>query len=321
MFKTQIVKRSAVIICIISGIHGSIPAQQKNRVKIEEVATFGGDDMDELYQWAGICSDDEDNIYVTDLMDYSIKKLEGHSGMLVGRTGRRGSGPGEFIALREIKYNNNLLYITDQGNPGIHVFDVELNYKYHINYLWPIYDFEVLDNKHIIIAPLKMDNSCKMTIIDSLGNPIADLSYSQKSAEGILDAVKFQLDPLNNIYLIYTFKDIIMKLDIEGNQQWRTNVYGGNKSVKLKNIKGYNLPEEVIFKEVALDTAGNLFVLSGHKAKNRSRDVYVITNSGEFFDTVTLVEASHTIFIDSKNYLFARAGLGTSIKKYKIQYR
>jgi hypothetical protein len=92
------------------------------KVVLKEVLSIGGEEKDILFQWAGVTTDLSNNIYLTDSIDYSIKKFK-EDGTLLKKAGRRGQGPGEFLAPRLIKYFDRFLYVTDQNKPGIQVFD------------------------------------------------------------------------------------------------------------------------------------------------------------------------------------------------------
>jgi hypothetical protein len=90
---------------------------------------------------------------------------------------------------------------------------------------------------------------------------------------------------------------------------------------KSKNLRGVETPEQNIYKDIALDTAGNIFVLGGSYSKNKSCDIYVLTSDGELAETLSLPEPSHCIYIDRRNYLYARGSMGACLKKYKILYQ
>lgn len=304
------------LFCTISA--GSLCAQHFHRVSIEEVLSIGSDENEELYQWAGLSTDATGNVYISDIMDYSIKKFDTH-GHLIKKTGRKGRGFGEFMAIRLVSFYDNLIYVTDQGNPGIHVFDRDLNYKYHINYSLPIVDLKILAHNQIVISSALMQNRGQLVVVDSLGKKQYEIPYSRDEKKAMMNAVCFEFDKNHNIYLNFMFEDVIKKVDREGEELWKIGMYGGKKS-EIKNIKGMKLPKNVVYKDIALDTARNVFVLGGSFAKHKSRDIYVLTREGKHITTFTLPEPTHCIHIDDYNYLYARAAMGTILKKYRIIY-
>jgi hypothetical protein len=48
---------------------------------------------------------------------------------LIKKTGRKGQGPGQFLAPRYLGISGELIYVTDQFKPGIQVFDKNLSYS------------------------------------------------------------------------------------------------------------------------------------------------------------------------------------------------
>ena len=93
------------------------------RVSLDEILSIGTLDDDRLFMWVGISVDENGFIYVSDGMDYSIKKFD-TSGNLIKKTGRKGQGPGEFLSPRSLDLSDRSLYILDQNIPGINVFDI-----------------------------------------------------------------------------------------------------------------------------------------------------------------------------------------------------
>ena len=80
------------------------------------------------------------------------------------------------------------------------------------------------------------------------------------------------------------------------------------------------LPTKLVYKDIALDSSGNVFILGGSFSKNPSSDIYVLSPEGELLTTITLPETSHCIYIDSRNFLYSRANEGVTLKKFRLKY-
>jgi len=319
--KYNLLKFSLLLFCLISS-GSSLYGQLLTKIFLKEVLSIGSTESNDIYQWASVCTDDSSNIYLTDIMDYSIKKFD-KSGKLLQKTGRRGRGPGEFTAIRLISFKDGLIYVTDQYKPGIQVFDKNLNYKRNINYYKPIVDIKVVSPNKIVIAGGSMQKGKYIDVIDSSGHELYSIPYCHsKNKEGfLLDAIHFKIDNNDNIYIAYIFKDIIEKVNKNGAKLlWTKSLFHGKRTT-IKNIKDMNLPQDIFYKCVELDTLGNVFILGGSFSKNKSRDVYVFTPNGKYITTFTLPYPTHYIYIDKQNYLYSRADMGTVLKKYKMIYK
>lgn len=295
-----------------------LSGKELRKISLEEVLSIGSLDDDILFQWAGVFADSIGNIYVTDAMDYSLKKFDSQ-GNFIKKAGRKGQGPGEFMAPRLLDSSDRFLYATDQYRLGVQVFDRELNFKRHIPIKKPIADLKILSDSQIAVATMLMDKMASILIYNTEGEITGEFRYSEKKSPLMMDMVSFDFDKDRNLYLAYTFQDRIEKFDRKENRLWSKKLLK-IKKIKKKKISFYEVPTQVVYKDVALDSLGHLFVLGGHFSKNRSRDVYVISHGGEHLTTFTLPETSHCIFIDGKNFLYSRANEGITLKKYRMSY-
>lgn len=305
-----------LLITLFSNLFSS--GNELKKVTLEEVLSIGSLDDDLLFQWTGVVADSQGNIYVLDAMDYSLKKF-GPQGELIKKVGRKGQGPGEFVAPRLLDCSQKFLYATDQHLFGLQVFDTELNFKRRILIEIPIADFKILSDSQFAVATISINKTPSIFIFDNHGKLVRKIKYFEKSLPLMMDMVSFEFDSQGNLYLAFTFQDKIEKFDKKEKKLWTKKLFKGKKA-KRKKVASYMVPSDIVYKDVALDTAGNLFILGGSFSKNRSRDVYVLSPKGKYLTTFTLPEASHCLYIDHKNFLYSRAGEGITLKKYKIRY-
>ncbi|HZX10893.1 MAG TPA: hypothetical protein VFG01_08085 [Acidobacteriota bacterium] len=285
---------------------------QDVKIKIKEVLTIGNDPKSIIFQWVGLTTDQENSIYITDLKEYSVKKYD-PDGKFIKRTGRKGQGPGEFLTPGPIQFYDGFLYIGQIQHPGIQVFDTELNYIKSIPLKQPLISFQVIGNEQIA-GSMFMGN--KIQLYDFKGREINAIPYIQND-DFMLNAVEFRINK-ENLYICFQWKDIISKLSLTGKKIWERNILKVKK-VKTKKIKNFTLPQDICFKTITFDCDKNLiYVLGGHLSENASRDIYVLTQEGKWVDTITLPEPTHTIHIDSENFLLSRSEYGTLIKKFKL---
>jgi len=288
------------------------------KILIEEVLSIGSLDDDVLYQWVGVVSDSNRCIYVTDNMDYSLKKFN-KKGNLLKKTGRKGQGPGEFLAPRYLDISNELLYVTDQFRLEIQVFDENLNYSHSVPISIPVSDLKVISGDEIAVATISMSKTGTIFIFDSKGSIKRELLYSDKTSHLMMDMVNFDFDSQGNIYLVYNYKDKIEKIDPEGRKIWSKKLLK-IKEIKREKVGQFTIPTKLVYKDIALDRSGNLFILGGGFSKNPSCDVYVLSPEGKRLTTFTLPDSSHCIYIDGADFLYSRANEGVTLKKFRIKY-
>jgi len=266
----------------------------------------------------GVISDSDSYIYVTDNMDYSLKKFD-DQGTLIKKTGRKGQGPGEFLAPRYLGISNEFLYVTDQFKSEIQVFDKNLNYSRSLPISMPVSDLKVLSDDKIAVTTISMAKTGRIFIFNSKGKVKRELLYSDKKSPLMMDNVNFDFDSQGNFYVVYNYQDKIEKFDPEGRKIWTKKLLN-IKKIKREKVGQFTLPTKFVYKDVALDSSGNLFILGGGFSKNPSCDVYVLTPEGNHLTTLTLPDSSHCIYVDGNDFLYSRANEGVTLRKFKIEY-
>lgn len=284
-------------------------------IKIKEALTIGNERRGIIFQWVGLTTDPENNIYITDLKDYSVKKYNSE-GKFLKKAGRKGQGPGEFLTPGPIDFHDGFLYIGQIQHPGIQIFDTDLNYIKSIPINQPLISFQAVGNDQIA-GSIFLGN--KIQLYDFDGKEAMAIPYVQNE-DFMLNAVEFRMFN-NNLYVCFQWKDIICKFSFTGKKIWERNILKVKK-IKTKKIKNFTLPQDICFKTITSDCERNfIFVLGGHLSKNVNRDVYVLTPKGKWVDTITLPEQTHTIHIDSENFLLSRSEYGTLVKKFKLIFQ
>ena len=175
------------------------------KLALEEVLSIGDLDDDTLFQWVGVTADSVGHIYVTDAMDYSLKKFDA-DGNLLDKTGRRGQGPGEFTAPRLLDCSEDFLFVTEQYQPVIKVFDKKLQYKFQIPLDGPAGDMKVLGNDLVAVVALSAKSVSNLCFYDREGNIVKKMIFSEDHSRLLMDMVSFDLDGKGNL-LLRTKKD------------------------------------------------------------------------------------------------------------------
>jgi len=283
------------------------------------MVTIGSEEDSLLYRWVTSANDDEGKIYVTDMLDCSVKKFD-DIGNFIKKVGRRGQGPGEFTTPATIRFHDGYLFVSEQQMPGIQVFDKDLNFKYRIPFSIPISDFHVFnENKILLISP--MNNS--YCYIDKKGNILKTISFQNKTSKNMFMMIKkIAVDNGSNKYFLSQFKGELEKYDINDKHIWTVNLQNNPREIKFKkSFQGMNMdiPERMLFKGITVDKNGRILALVGQAAVNSSRSIVILDPSGKQVGEMVLPEASHTLYCDKSNRLYVGRNQGTSLKVYQLE--
>ncbi|OVE78885.1 hypothetical protein BVY01_04175 [bacterium I07] len=287
-------------------------------VRLVPVLEFGSERDSELFQWAAMCTDNSGHVYITDMMDYSLKKFS-DQGALIRKTGGKGKEPGKFTAPRLVQCTEKFVYVTDQYLNGIQVFNHSLDFQYRIPYQHPILDMIADGQADLWIESFSLSPPGSLEHIDLNGIIKKTIDYMPGKPKSIFNTVSYDHYQGDRFILAFKFVDRIMLIHENGSIDWEINVLGGIQSGS-SGIFRMKIPSEVIFNDVAVDTSGFVYVLAGSRTENKGRDIFIISPLGCQRGKITLDETSHFLHIDTSNHLYVRGSNGSILKKYRIDY-
>jgi hypothetical protein len=222
---------------------------------------IGGENKEIIFQWAGICTDSKGSIYLSDMMDFSLKKLD-WNGNLILKCGRKGQGPGEFTGIRHITYGDSQVYVVDQYSSGIQVFSSDLEYLFRIPVQYPVQDLAFWKKDRLMIAPLSVTGSGRLLLVDHRGNEILKLIFAEHCSFPLGNTVRFEVLSDSTLILMYQFSDRIQCIDIRGFLIWETSLLGCHE-VNQVEARGFQVPEKIIFTDIACDSQDSIYILGG----------------------------------------------------------
>jgi hypothetical protein len=287
--------------------------------RLEEVLSIGGPKSDLLSMWVGLAVDADGFLYVTDNIQCRLMKFDAQ-GRLVKKTGRRGRGPGEFLAPREVDISAQAVYVVDAKIPAIQVFDKDLNYRRRIPLSCGVMEIQCLPNDLLAVPGISMIPSevGKVIILDQAGRHLRSVAFTSPEKNAGLVKAYFVFAPGGEMYAAQSFVDRIIKVDAEGKAVWARSLFDPAQ-VKAKYKTFMGLPRSSAYLDIALDQQGRLFVLGGTYSRNPRRDIYVLSpDDGRLIKTLILPESSHCLCFDHKGFLYSRADEGMTLKKYRI---
>jgi hypothetical protein len=286
---------------------------------LQEVLSIGGLSEDKLLMWVGLAVDEDGRMFVTDALDFSIKVFDAGGGLL-RRAARAGSGPGRFQAIRELGLSRASVYVTDQYRPEISVFNKELEFERVIPISRALSCLRVGRDDTLAGVGLTMNKGERASVwlADRQGRTTGEIIYGIDPHNPAADRACFAFSG-KDLVLAYNFKDRVERIDRQGRKAWSRSLFH-LPDVPLKSFLGMMLPKTFIYKDVAVDSAGRIYILGGGFANPPSREVYVLTPEGELLTKITLPDTSHCLAIDSKDFLYSRADDGLTIKKFKVLF-
>jgi len=287
--------------------------------RLEEVLSIGGPKSDLLSMWVGLAVDADGSLYVTDNLQCSLMKFDSQ-GKLMKKAGRRGTGPGEFSAPRQVDVSAQAVYVVDAKIPAVQVFDKELNFQRRIPLPYAVQEIQALADGSLAMPGnlfLKTEFG-KVIIRDQTGKPLRSMPFHPPGKKAVESSVFFIFTASGEMYTALAFLDCIAKVDAQGKPVWTKSLFDpAEVKAQYKTFMGY--PRTLIYIDVALDPEGRLFVLGGKIGRNHNRDVYILSpTDGRLIGTLTLPQASHCLYLDRKGFLYSRADNGLTLKKYKI---
>jgi hypothetical protein len=295
------------------------PAKPAVKAVLQEVLSVGGVSDNRLLMWVGLAVDEEGRMFVTDALDYSIKVFDAQ-GRMIRKAGRAGSGPGQFQAIRDIGLSRSSVYVTDQYRPEISVFDRQLEFQRSIPLSRAISYLRVGPDETLAASALtlKKGDRAAIWLADGQGRTTGEIAYGITPDNPASDRACFAFLG-RDIVLAYNFKDRVERIDCQGRKAWSRSLFQW-PDVPMKSFLGMKLPKKFVYKDVAVDSAGRIYILAGGLADRPSQEVYVLTPNGELLTKITLPDTSHCIVIDSRDFLYCRADEGVTIKKFKVQF-
>lgn len=303
-----------ILAALAGGQEKSVP-----KIALEEVLAIGNPDDDRLYQWTGVAADDRGDIYILDAIDASLKKFDGQ-GNFVGRTGRKGQGPGEFGFPVLLALEGDRLYVADQGRLGIQVFDRSLHFLKSIPQSRPINLLRAHSPGRLAIKALTVPGkAARLNVIDGDGRTVSEFVFLDKVEAFLEDSVSVAFDAEGNAYLAYLHQDRIEKRDPRGRLMWVRTPRGGAAGGTEK-IKDLTIASKMFSLDIAIDPQGRLFVLEAGATPHPGRDVLVYGAEGGVLASLILPDPSHCLYIDRRGFLYARANEGVTLKKYRILF-
>lgn len=306
----------SIILCSMafSTMHGFAQTQPPSTLSL--IRTIGT--RSELYSIAGISTDLRGNIFVTDVLDYAVKKFDG-KGRLLERVGHRGYGPGEFRSPAYSVFCHDTLAVLQVQDPRIQIFDRDLSY---------LGEFSVADAMPIDIACTPCGWLGVAIIVDSAHGgvllypnmcgrfPRRILFQRTGKKHPLYGATRIGLCHDGTVVAAYLFMNRVELYTRTGRLLRQFTVPA--MSEFIGDGEGTSVPEKTYIRRVLTRANGEIILVGGTEAPNPGRDLFVFNREGTYLGTRTLPEKSRVICVGEQGSLYAAEEFGTSIRKFLV---
>lgn len=294
-----------------------------------------GDPNHIFYKPRCVTRDEKGNIYLLDSGNYRIQVFD-NEGKFRLSFGKKGEGPGEFLAMNIIKYlNDQKLYVIDNRLRRISIFEANGNFKHSFNTKGIYQDIIMLKNGNIVAANLQFrEDHRPIHIFDQRGNLIDRFGTVEEPSPGYFEKTKsfprlvselsyahsfhLAVDSTDNIYYSQSNPYNIKKYDSHGTfinsfgKKWDLdfNYYPNKKRIDGRIISG--LPK-------ILAAAGNISIFDNKyifiqiidaQDKKRWIDVYnldgkYVTSYSFYFHNINLPKGGASYSnLNDKNFYY-----------------
>lgn len=311
----MIVNYFSTTLLIISLIPLYILEGDRVAIEIKEELTIGNERGGEIFRIDGIAVDEDQNIYVTDYYDYSIKKFY-NEGQYVKKAGGKGRGPGEFQSPATIALYKDTLAIIDLKRPAIQIYNTNLEFIRSFNNPQTFsIDIDINSKAELFVVSYTTNPDDRLVVYDSYGRYIKRIILKQQpSHDVLLNSINVSIDDSDNIYVAHLFLNKIEKYDKNGNFIRNFSISPIYKQAEPAMKK--DAPEAFI--RSSSICGKYLFILGGRATGKDKRDVYIFNLDGELISSMILPEATRLVGSDKNNRIYLTALEGTILKKYYL---
>jgi len=270
-----------------------------------------------LYSVSGISADRWNNVYVSDILDYAVKKFN-PSGAFVARVGRRGTGPGEFRnPALSIVVGEKLLVLQTTVN-RIQVFDTSLAYRngFAVQGGMPV-DMAPLAPEGVAIALYSDTARAALLLYDSPESRAPRRIHLKPTGKKhpLYGAVRMSVSPEGAFVIAYLFLNRVEIYSRRGSliRRFSLGALGGEE------IDDGQVPERTFFRKVIVDRSRRILLLGGNRAPHPGRDLFVCSMKGSLLRTFLLPFRTRTIAPGEHDTFYATDEGGTCVGKYDIR--
>ncbi len=312
-----------IIILILADGH-SFARQQVKSISVKEVCSVGNPDGSSFIQVGDVAVDSKGNIYVTDRYQYKVKKFD-RQGRYLSEFGGRGKGVGKFQAGPfKIDCASDTIAVVDVGTPNVLFSTIDFKMLGEFTAHGPIVDIAFDGKGRLYAAAIPGgDNDEVIKLYDKKGEVVAHIPLRPMRNDLAYQMTMLAVDPRNRLVVAFSYNNRVIIYSEAHQVLTEFKVQGLPDEAAAENFNGEQkgaIPEGEIFRDVACDGKGWIYLLGGFYSRHPNRDVYVFNEQGELVASFVLPDESGMLSIDRQGYLYTRERQRTVVKKYILIY-
>ena len=307
------------------------------RITIREISSLGESEESFVFQIGDVKIGEDGSIYIADVKRFSVSKFS-REGKFLKKVGRHGEGPGEFRqAPKNLALRRDTLFVGDGGvTRMMHLFSADLDYlsSFQVSDIATGADVDDQNNLYVSYMPSSLFPEKKpFEIYTPDGELKASLGMEDLSKYSLVNAFNFRIDEDGFVIVVFGFQNRIQIHDPSGKLVKQFSIPGlpqtsplrERKRSGIRNSRANKLlekvayvPEEIIFRQMALDHRAHIYIQGGDYSEKG--EVYILNHHGELINTFTLPPGHLLKEIDHDGFLYATSAQNTLLKKYELVY-
>lgn len=292
-------------------------------LRVKEKLVVGNRPEHWILNAQGVVRISNDAFVVSDKLDYKLKKFD-MNGKIIAEVGKRGRGPGGFRGPGPLDSYKDIIAIADFASPRVQIFSSRLEYKSSFHAPGPVFDLCFDEEGNLWLGVLAGRANQNLYKVDLSGKVVHTIRLRNTTDSEFDQLFSFSISQAGDIIVAYAYQNKIEIWDRNGNFKTEFQVPGIPLRPKKKTIsqglfkKGIEVPEDDLFRSVAVDSKNNIFVLADHYTNNPGRDIYVLNSDGKLISLVTLPYRSYGIGIGPSDELYSIEQNRTLIRVYQL---
>lgn len=220
----------------------------------------------------------KNNVFVSDCKNDMIFKIT-YGGEVVQKTGKTGSAEGEFLTPTFIEEYKDEIYVLDQGNNRVQVFDTELNYLRQVKLMNnkkedPDYIPQALtvNEQGLYVTGVSMRNPTVEHYVDGEG---------KKEGENFIGSITSD-ESYSKLYLINSMVRYYDKENdsfgaVSNGPEWMFEMKEGALEKVCELPRGFNVVDFIVNNE-------KIVAISG-----MAESIYVLDSDGNYVETIARI--------------------------------
>jgi hypothetical protein len=294
-------------------------------VEVREVKSFALVGGEQFLGVFGVSQDSRGNLLVADKLKYRVC-LVGKGGRLLKSVGGRGEGPGQFLGPGPIDASGEIVAVADFASSRVTVYDRELRFRSTLKAPGPVSDLHFDSQGRLWLAIFTGDPARVLVRCDLSGRVGSAIPLKHTHGDPFGDIITFAFTPRDELVVAYYLSNRVEVWDTNGFCVREFGVPTLPEEPRYSELepsilqRGIRFPEGEIFRDVAVDRSGRIFLLTGDYSEHPDRDVIILDSLGHYSSTMTLPYAASLMTFSKGRTAYFVDRNRLLIRKYRMSH-